>query len=65
MLSSIGLPTAIVKLAQEIAQKCASCRRFQLPKHKAKVKATVTVRFNERVQADLFLLVEHDVIDDD
>ena len=56
ILHGLGLPPYIIRLATKIVPNCLSCRRFALPRHKPLVKGSLTVRFNERVQCDLFFL---------
>ena len=54
-LKALGVSNKeLLKLAMQIPSYCKGCAKFRRPKHKPQLRITLSTRFNERVQLDLF-----------
>ena len=57
LLAALGVDTEIIKLCPQVVRDlCEACRKYAMPLHRPAFRAHITVRFNERVQGDLFFL---------
>eukprot|EP00974_Lingulodinium_polyedra_P128357 11205749-Lingulodinium_polyedra.AAC.1 len=53
--SAVGVPQTRLQLVPQIVETCRVCRMWSKPGPKAIAAATLSVRFDERVQSDLLL----------
>eukprot|EP00974_Lingulodinium_polyedra_P047228 4529741-Lingulodinium_polyedra.AAC.1 len=59
IFSAAGAPRTTLQLVPQTVETCRACRMWSKPGPKAIATATLSVRFNERVQCDLLFYEQY------